>query len=89
MKMIVQIGLPNENYEMQFGLAWSRKKKIEPPTWEFCFNTFFWRFFKNNMKFSYFLKHFWNYFGNFSTHRKDTDERFIPFDLQLNAVRGK
>ena len=26
MKMIVQIGLPNENYEMQFGLAWSRKK---------------------------------------------------------------
>ena len=36
---------------------------------------------KNNMKFSYFLKHFWNYFSNFSTHKKDTDGGLVPFDL--------
>ena len=59
------------------------------PTWEFCFNTFFCRFFKNNIKFSYFLKIFRNYFVYFSTHKKDTDRGLVPFDSSLNAVPEK
>ena len=46
----------------------------KPPTWEFCFNHIYWRFFGRHMKISYFLIFFRNCFVNFFTHRKDTDE---------------